>query len=121
MVRRLISILAALALVAAVMAGSGTNLSARAPDCCNGAMCPMHHNGSQAGGCDMDTSHSSPALKSCPDQGTQYTASLTFVRVAPLARSTERMIGPAPVFDAPAAPHVIPGIDSPPPRSIVFA
>jgi hypothetical protein len=119
MARRLISIFAALALVAAVMAGTGEKLSARAPDCCNGAMCPMHHNGSPAVACDMDMSHTGAALKSCPDQGTHYTASLTFVRVAPLARFAERMIEPARVFAPAVAPHVIPSIDSPPPRSIV--
>jgi hypothetical protein len=119
MARRLISILAALALFAAVMAGTGEKLSATAPDCCTGAMCPMHHNASQAGGCDMDMSHSGAALKSCPDQGTHYTTSLTFVRVAPLARFAERTIEPASVFAPPVAPHVIPSIDAPPPRSIV--
>lgn len=117
MARRLISIFAALALVASIMAATEMPLGAKAPACCNGAMCPMHQNGAH-GGCDMDMSHSGPALKSCPDAGTHYTASLTFVRVAPPAYRAARAIEAAPVFVLATAPHVIRSVDSPPPRFV---
>jgi hypothetical protein len=79
----------------------------------------MHHNASQASGCDMDMSHAGPALKSCPDLGSRYTASLTFVSVVPPAYVAARVIEAAPIFVLATAPHVIPNIDSPPPRSFV--
>jgi hypothetical protein len=100
------------------MAATEMPLGAKAPACCNGAMCPMHQN-SARGGCDMDMSHSGVALKSCPDQSVHYTASFTFVRVAPPAFLAARVIEAAPVFVLAAAPLVIPSIDSPPPRFVV--
>jgi len=118
MVRRFISVLAVFVMAASLAAGTGESVARDTPDCCNGTMCPMHRpmnrKGSQAAGCDMDTSHA--ALQSCPDHALHYAPSLAFVCSAPATHVAEPAVERAPVFTPGSGPYATAGIDSPPPR-----
>ena len=115
MARRLISLLALFALLATLVAGPVASLAAKMPDCCNGPICPMHH---KAGGCDTDTNQVAPMLQSCPTHDLQYTASLVFVCITPLALCAELTTEPAAVFAPAKAVRLAAVVDPPPPRLI---
>ena len=117
MTQRLTSLLAVFALLATLAAGPAAAFAASTPDCCNGPMCPMHHNGA-AGGCDMDMNHMVPALQACPTHELQYTASLVFICIAPAALSAELTTEPAAVFAPAKAVRLAAVVDPPPPRLI---
>jgi hypothetical protein len=115
MTQRLTSLLAVFALLATLAAGPAAAFAASAPNCCNGPMCPMHHKGA-SGGCDMDATHMAPLLQSCPTHELQYTASLVFVCMAPVALSAELTTEPAAVFAPTKAVRLAAVVDPPPPR-----
>ena len=115
MTKRLISLLAISALLATLAAGPAASLAAKMSACCNGPMCPMHH---KAGGCDMDTNQMTPVLGSCPNHELQYTASLVFVCITPVALCAELTTEPAAVFAPAKAMRVAAVVDPPPPRLI---
>jgi hypothetical protein len=114
-VRRLISILGALALLATT-APLGLDAAAAAFACCNGVMCPMH--AAQAhSDCGMDMNGSGPMLKPCPvPAAPRYTAANLFVLPVPVVLNhtivTERAIASLQrlMVDADSK------IDPPPPR-----
>jgi hypothetical protein len=114
MVRRVISVLAILALALTIAPG-GLDSTSLALDCCNGIMCPMHAVQAHAPSCDMDEKGS--ALRPCPVQtAAHYTGAIVFVLLAPTtshgdARS-EAVIAFLPNFSSDAEIRV----DSPPPR-----
>jgi hypothetical protein len=110
--RKLIAVLATLALMLAIL----PNMPAiDVLNCCNGIMCPMH--AAPHLDCGMDVDGSSAQLKPCPVPAVaHYTAANIFVFLAPLVLSdsapSERAIALLKNLSSDAEPRV----DSPPPR-----
>lgn len=118
MVRRLIAVVAVLALAFIYLPGFVADLSASAQlSCCDGMMCPMHRMAGNQVECDMGTSHSGGSLQSCPDLAPRYTAALVFVGVAPSIFFAEHVLSLAAVFVSDTPVSADRGVILPPPRT----
>ena len=116
MVRRLIAVLAILALALTILPGI-PNLASATPSCCNGIMCPMHQAGSHAMSCDMGANGSGCALKCLPSQQAgHYTATIVFVLFAPTTLQRLPASEPAIAFLPHLSPDAFLRVESPPPR-----
>jgi hypothetical protein len=118
MIRRIIAVVAILALAFIYLPGVVADLSASAqPVCCDGTMCPMHRMAGNHVECSTGAGHSSGALQSCPDVAPRYTASLTFVGVAPSVFFAMGVISIAPILAFHEPVNAYRGIVLPPPRT----
>jgi hypothetical protein len=114
--RRLIAVLAMLALSAAFASANGSLWAAQPADCCANGMCPMRHMAEAH--CDMDMGHPTPQLQTCPTPQSRDVSTLVFVRVAAPElvageRSIERLSLPALMV----VPMVSLEVAAPPPRT----
>jgi hypothetical protein len=114
--RRLLAVVAILALSMAYLSAEAIGLAAAAPDCCSSGLCPMHRM-AQGTNCDMDLRHPASQWQSCPVHNNQFTASLVFVRVAPPAlAAAEPPRERVPLFASPVAAEMAFDVAAPPPR-----
>jgi len=116
MLRRIISVLAILAL-ALTIAPSGLDAASLALDCCNGIMCPMHPAQVHPPNCDMSGNGPPAALRPCPVQNpAHYTGAVVFVPPTPTVLHHHTQTEPAFAFFPTLSPSAERRMDSPPPR-----
>ncbi len=119
MFRRCVAILTVCALAAAFLPELVRDLSASdMPSCCNGVVCPMHHNWGQKISCDINLGHQGAELQACPSAYQHY-ATLLFVPIAPVALLVEWLVDSMPIFASSVVVSNTHEVLSPPPRRIL--
>jgi len=123
MMRRLIAVVAILAVALAYVPGMVGDVMASAMNCCNGTLCPMHntsmHQADTHVECDMDMAHSAAALQSCPDNAPRYITAVAFVCVTPTIFFQERVVSVADAFVSHVVLNADLAISPRPPRTSV--
>jgi hypothetical protein len=119
MARRLLSALGIMAMLLAFLPGVVDAAGAAdLPLCCNGVICPLHQIAAKII-CDTDSSSTHDAdLERCPDQTSQYTVALLFVRVAPVIFFAQPLAGKAGPSVAMSPAKVSAQVPYPPPRLV---